>query len=86
MMEVHRIQYAVYREAVYPLKGRVEMTRVEKEDTLLQKDKNYVKFHRLLAKAEAEGRLDGKHVCPVCGMRFLSPKEADDCCRIVASQ
>ena len=62
------------------------MTRVEKEDTLLQKDKNYVKFHRLLAKAEVEGRLDGKHVCPVCGMRFLSAKEADGCCRIVSSQ
>lgn len=66
------------------LKGRVEMTRADKEDTLLQKDKNYVKFHRLLAKAEAEGRLDGKHVCPVCGMRFLSAREADECCRIVS--
>ena len=66
------------------LKGRVDMTRVDKEDTLLQKDKNYVKFHRLLAKAEAEGRLDGKHMCPVCGMRFLSARESDECCRIVS--
>jgi len=61
------------------------MTRVVKEDILLQKDKNYVKFHRLLAKAEAEGRLDGKFQCPVCGMRFLSPMEADECCRIVST-
>ncbi|HEY5133656.1 MAG TPA: hypothetical protein VII85_08240 [Candidatus Krumholzibacteriaceae bacterium] len=60
------------------------MTRVDKEDTLLQKDKNYVKFYRLLAKAEAEGRLDGKHVCPVCGMRYLSAQDADECCRIIS--
>ncbi len=61
------------------------MTRVVKEDILLQRDKSYVKFHRLLAKAEAEGRLDGKFLCPVCGMKFLSPEEADDCCRIVSA-
>jgi hypothetical protein len=52
------------------------------EGTILQKSKNYVKFHRLLAKAEADGRLDGKHRCPVCGMRYLAAREADDCCRI----
>jgi hypothetical protein len=55
-----------------------------KDSSILQKDKNYVKFHRLLAKAEAEGRLDGKHQCPVCGMRYLSSKAADDCCRIIS--
>ncbi len=55
-----------------------------KETSILQKDKNYVKFHRLLAKAEAEGRLDGKYHCPVCGMRYLNEKEADDCCRIIS--
>jgi len=55
-----------------------------KDASVLQKDKNYVKFHRLLAKAEAEGRLDGKYQCPVCGMRYLSAREADDCCRIIA--
>jgi hypothetical protein len=66
-------------------RGVVDMTRVVKEDILLQKDKSYVKFHRLLAKAEAEGRLDGKFQCPVCGMRFLSLEEADDCCRIVST-
>lgn len=55
----------------------------DKEATILKKGKNYVKFHRLLAKAEAEGRLDGKYLCPVCGMRFLSAQEADDCCRVI---
>ncbi len=60
------------------------MKRDGKEATILQKDKNYVKFHRLLAKAELEGRLDGKYRCPVCGMRYLSSSEADECCRIVS--
>jgi hypothetical protein len=56
----------------------------EKEASILKKGKNYVKFHRLLAKAEAEGRLDGKFLCPVCGMRYLTSQEADDCCRVIA--
>lgn len=60
------------------------MTKVKDEGPLLKKDKDYVKFQRLLAKAEAEGRLDGKYPCPVCGMRYLSEKEADNCCRIIA--
>lgn len=60
------------------------MKRDGKDSAILQKDKNYVKFHRLLQKAEASGRLDGKHRCPVCGMRYLTEKEADDCCRIIS--
>jgi rubrerythrin len=60
------------------------MKQEAKEATILQKDKNYVKFHRLLQKAEADGRLDGKFRCPVCGMRYLSEREADDCCRIIS--
>ena len=60
------------------------MKREGQEATILKKDKNYVKFHRLLAKAEADGRLDGKYRCPVCGMRYLSDREADECCRIIS--
>lgn len=60
------------------------MKRDGKGSAILQKDKNYVKFHRLLQKAEADGRLDGKHRCPVCGMRYLTEKEADNCCRIIS--
>jgi hypothetical protein len=60
------------------------MKREGADATILEKGKNYVKFHRLLAKAEADGRLDGKYKCPVCGMRFLSEREADDCCRIIS--
>lgn len=55
------------------------------DDGVLEKTKNYVKFHRLLAKAESSGRLDGKFRCPVCGMRYLSANEAEDCCKIDAS-
>ena len=56
----------------------------EKEASILKKGKSYVKFHRLLAKAEAEGRLDGKFHCAVCGMRYLTAHEADNCCRVIA--
>jgi len=41
----------------------------------------YVKYHRLHALAEREGRIDGKYRCPVCGMRFLAFDEADVCCK-----
>jgi len=60
------------------------MAKVDKKDHLLEKEGKYPKFKRLLAKAEAEGRLDGKHKCPVCGIHYLSAKEADDCCRIIS--
>jgi len=58
------------------------MKREAYESAILQKSKNYVKYHRLLRKAEEEGRLDGKYRCPVCGMRYLTEPEADACCRI----
>ena len=60
------------------------MKREAEEGNVLKKGKNYVKFHRLLAKAEADGRLDGKYGCPVCGMRYHTEKLADDCCRIIS--
>ncbi len=44
--------------------------------------KQYVKYHRLLAIAEREGRIDGKYRCPVCGMRFMTFDEADACCKL----
>ena len=54
-------------------------------DTLvLGTDENYVKFSRLLAKATAEGRVDGKFRCPTCGMRYKNDAEAANCCTQVA--
>ncbi len=60
------------------------MNNKGKDKPVLKKGKNYVKFHRLLAKAEASGRLDGKFQCPVCGMHFNTSVEAEGCCRIDA--
>jgi len=48
----------------------------------LVKDREYVKYVQLLKKAEAEGRLTGKHTCPLCGMRYKSKVEAEGCCRV----
>jgi hypothetical protein len=53
-----------------------------KEDDVLVRDESFVKYERLLSKAETEGRIDGPNKCLVCGMRYLSKDEADHCCRI----
>lgn len=53
-----------------------------KEDDILIRDESFVKYERLLTKAEAEGRIDGPCKCLVCGMRYLSKEEADACCKI----
>ncbi len=52
---------------------------------LLRKDKEYVKFMQLLDKAEAEGRLDGRYACKLCGMKFHTQERADECCKIPVS-
>ncbi|MFN2370485.1 MAG: hypothetical protein R6X35_07895 [Candidatus Krumholzibacteriia bacterium] len=54
-----------------------------KEDNVLVRDESFVKYERLLSKAESEGRIDGPNKCLVCGMRYLSKQDADNCCRIV---
>jgi hypothetical protein len=54
-----------------------------KEDNVLVRDESFVKYERLLSKAESEGRIDGPNKCLVCGMRYLSKQDADSCCRIV---
>ncbi|MBM4130811.1 hypothetical protein FJ250_07250 [bacterium] len=55
-----------------------------KEDDVLVRDESFVKYERLLSKAESEGRIDGPNKCLVCGMRYLSKDEADNCCRITS--
>jgi hypothetical protein len=47
---------------------------------VLDGDEQFVKFAKLLQKALMEGRVDGKHRCPVCGMRFNEEKESFECC------
>jgi putative transposon-encoded protein len=53
-----------------------------KEDDILVRDESFVKYERLLTKAETEGRIDGPKKCLVCGMRYMSKDEADNCCKI----
>lgn len=52
-----------------------------REDDVLVRDESFVKYERLLSKAESEGRIDGPNKCLVCGMRYLSKDDADQCCR-----
>lgn len=58
----------------------MEATRQEQD--VLVREKNFVKYDRLLARAEAEGRIDGPHKCLICGMRYLAKDDADQCCRV----
>jgi hypothetical protein len=58
------------------------MSSSYRDEAILKKTKNYVKFHRLLTRAENNGRLDGKFRCPVCGMRYLTAEKSNNCCRI----
>ncbi|UCG52501.1 MAG: hypothetical protein JSW58_02825 [Candidatus Latescibacterota bacterium] len=50
--------------------------------SLLRKDKEYIKFMQLLRRAETDGRLDGKYTCKLCGMKFHTEEQADECCKI----
>ena len=52
------------------------------DDEILVRDESFVKYDRLLNKAEKEGRIDGPHKCLTCGMRYLTKEEAEDCCKI----
>lgn len=51
-----------------------------KEDDVLVRDPNYVKYERLLHQAEAEGRIDGRFTCLTCGMRYPHKCDAENCC------
>lgn len=53
-----------------------------KEEEILVRDESFVKYERLLTKAETEGRIDGPCKCLVCGMRYTSKEDADSCCKI----
>jgi hypothetical protein len=57
----------------------------QEEAGVLVKKKEYVKFMQLLRKAEEEGRVDGKYACALCGMRYQSKLEAEECCKVTVS-
>jgi hypothetical protein len=54
------------------------------EDEILVKDRPSATYDMLLKRAEREGRVGGRHTCPVCGMKFRREREAVDCCRDIA--
>jgi hypothetical protein len=54
------------------------------DERILVKDQPSATYDMLLKKAEREGRLGGKHKCPICGMRFRREREAADCCKGIA--
>jgi hypothetical protein len=55
-----------------------------KDEEVLIRDQPSATFEMLLKKAEQDGRLSGKHRCPVCGMRYKKEKEASMCCYGIA--
>ena len=59
------------------------MQRAKEEQEVLVRDKNYVKYERLLARAEENGRLDGNFKCLTCGMKYTVKKDAECCCRVL---
>jgi hypothetical protein len=63
-------------------KPKEELIVGVREDDVLVRDESFVKYDRLLNKAEEEGRIDGPHKCLTCGMRYLTKEEAEDCCKI----
>ena len=56
--------------------------KVREDDDVLVRDPSYVKYERLLLQAEAEGRIDGKYRCLLCGMRYRDRGEAEACCGV----
>jgi hypothetical protein len=57
------------------------MGKLEKAETL-SRDREYVKYMQLLRRAGADGRLDGKYPCRLCGMKYHTKQQADVCCKI----
>lgn len=55
----------------------------EDEGAVLVKGTSSTTYEILLRKAEKEGRLNGQHRCPICGMRFHTSAEAEACCERV---
>lgn len=57
--------------------------RDQEDRSLLVKNHSSSTYDLLIKKAEKEGRLNGRHKCPICGMRSNSSLEADACCERV---
>jgi len=58
------------------------MSRNDDDSSLLLKDGSFVKFERLLQRAEKEGRVKGSFNCLICGMRYQTKRESVACCSL----
>jgi hypothetical protein len=58
------------------------MSKKDDDNSLLLKDESFIKFERLLHRAEKEGRIDGPFSCLVCGMRYQTKSESVACCNL----
>ena len=53
------------------------------DNSILVKGTSSTTYNILIKKAEKEGRLTGRHKCPICGMRSHTSREAEICCEKV---
>jgi hypothetical protein len=74
-------QLVFYDRGLPPALEEKNMGKPEKAD-LLYRDKEYVKYYQLLRRAVADGRMDGKYPCKLCGMKYHTKQQAADCCKI----
>jgi hypothetical protein len=51
------------------------------KDEVLVKDQPSATYEMLLKRAEREGRIGGKHQCPICGMKYRKERDASNCCK-----
>ena len=58
------------------------MSRNSDDGSLLLKDKSFIRFDRLLHRAEGEGRIGGPFSCSICGMHYMTKGESVDCCNL----
>ncbi|MBT4849647.1 hypothetical protein HON36_02225 [Candidatus Parcubacteria bacterium] len=61
-------------------KSGVKTKKKKLNDGALKKGEGFTNYDRLLDKARSEGRVDGPFSCLLCGMRYMSKKEAVACC------
>lgn len=56
---------------------------VREEENTLIREKPFVKYEQLIAKAEKEGRISGRFRCIICGMRYNEKPDAEECCKVI---
>ena len=60
------------------------MRRTEEGAVLLKREATSSTYEILLRKAREEGRVGGKFLCLVCGMRYNEEHDSMECCKAFA--